>query len=575
MTGEFLEIVEDLSPANDVNGLRPWKIAVIDDDDAVHEGTRFALRHFRFADRPMEIVGAWSAEEGRALLRKHPDIAVVLLDVVMESDAAGLDLASQIRGELGNELVRIILRTGHPGEAPEHRVVLDYDINDYKAKTELTAERLFIALTTALRSYEQLKRLDEMRIGLELIVEGASRLFDDCSLTTLAKGVLIQLNTLLAIDCAGILVMREAEDGHPTVLASTGSFIEGANKLNFDRLFAAGVKTGLPMTVEGLTQLFVRTGRGVEILVLLDHADALEPTQIELLSVFSSKLAIAFENVRLNEELREANAALENRVEQRTADLAAVNQRLDAQAALLRRVNAFKNEMLGMVAHDLKNPLAVVLGRTEMLSTISRDLPEPNATLVSTQLNYIRTAANRMTRIVDVSIAEALADAFDIALDRRRVDLAAIVRSAAGLYSGLCEAKEQSLHVECPKRLLVTCDPDRMAEAIENLLSNAIKYAPIGGAIAIALNAGERAVTIRVDDSGPGLTQEDVMRVFGRFQRLSAQPTGGESSTGLGLSIVRRIAELHGGNVEVIEKGGLGGASFAIVLPLGPQEAAL
>ncbi|MDY8110168.1 DUF3369 domain-containing protein [Fulvimarina sp. 2208YS6-2-32] len=572
MAGDFLELIDAPSGAASSVAAKPWKIAIIDDDEAVHEGTSFALKHFEFEHRPMALIGARSAADGYALLADHPDTAVVLLDVVMENDSAGLDLARKIRSDLGNEFVRIILRTGHPGEVPEHRIVLDYDINDYKAKTELTAEKLYISITAALRSFEQLKRLDETRHGLELIVDGADALFDDRSLRTLAHGILIQLNTLLAIDCSGILVLREAANGSHSVLASTGSFADRLAELDFEGLFTKAGSIRHPLHVDTLTQLFVRTGGGAEILVLLDSAAALTQTQIDLVSVFSSKLAIAIDNARLYDELRIANADLEDRVAERTADLAAANERLDAQAGLLRRVNAFKNEILGTVAHDLKNPLAVILGRGEMLSSIAKTIPEPKATMILTQVENIRTAAQRMIRIVDVSMADALADALDITLDRRRTDLAAIIRNAASLAATLCEEKDQRLDTSLPQRLAVICDPDRMAEAVENLLSNAVKYAPVGGRILVTLAASEFEAVIRVDDTGPGLTQEDAMRVFGRFQRLSAQPTAGEASTGLGLSIVRRIVELHGGSVGVVENGELGGASFSITLPLVPER---
>ncbi len=153
-----------------------WTIAVIDDDPAVHDGTRFALYDYTLNGQSLEILSAYSAEEGRALMRANPQVAVILLDVVMETDDAGLGLVDYIRTELKNETVRIILRTGQPGQAPERRVIVDYDINDYKAKTELTADKLFTALTAALRSYQQLQRMVETRRGLEMIVEGASTL---------------------------------------------------------------------------------------------------------------------------------------------------------------------------------------------------------------------------------------------------------------------------------------------------------------------------------------------------------------------------------------------------------------
>ena len=517
----------------------------------------------------MELIGARSAEAGLTLLRDNPDTAVILLDVVMETDDAGLRLARAIRQELGNEIVRIILRTGQPGQAPEHRIVVDYDINDYKAKTELTAEKLFTTLTAALRSYEQLKRLDDTRIGLEMIVAASAALFDDRSLKTLAHGVLIQLNALLELETAGILVLREGGADAHAILASLGRFAETSlPRFDYAAAFLEASTAGGPLRKDGLIFLYVRTGGGAEILVALETDAVLSDTQVSLVSVFSAKLAIAFDNARLYDELRQANDALEARVEQRTAELRAANERLEAQGALLKRVNAFKNEMLGTIAHDLKNPLAVVLGRAEMLATLSKDLVEPTRTMLANQIEHVRNAANRMTRIVDVSIADALADALDIHVNRRHTDLAEIARSVADLNSHLAEAKNQTMEIRLDQRLPVACDPDRMTEAIDNLVSNAVKYAPMGGRIAIEAAEEAGIARITVSDSGPGLRGDDIMRLFGRFQRLSAQPTGGESSTGLGLSIVRRIVDLHEGDVEVVENGPLGGASFTITLPL-------
>src|SRR5947199_4154461 len=191
-----------------------WKVAVIDDEPAVHEGTRFALSDYRLNGQGIQILSAYSAAEGRQLLRKHADVAVVLLDVIMESDTAGLELVEFIRKELKNETVRLILRTGQPGQAPERRVIVDYDINDYKAKTELTADKLFTALTAALRSHQQLERMVQTRRGLEIIIEAASALFDFKSMQRLAEGVLTQIASLLNVDCARILVLRKGQNAH-------------------------------------------------------------------------------------------------------------------------------------------------------------------------------------------------------------------------------------------------------------------------------------------------------------------------------------------------------------------------
>ena len=156
---DVLHLIDDSGAAPEVAPVRKWKIAVIDDDQAVHEGTRFALSDYNLHGATLEILSAYSAAEGRILMRDNPDVAAVLLDVIMETDVAGLDLVEYIRNDIKNETVRIILRTGQPGQAPERRVIVQYDINDYKAKTELTADKLFTSLTAALRSYQQLERM--------------------------------------------------------------------------------------------------------------------------------------------------------------------------------------------------------------------------------------------------------------------------------------------------------------------------------------------------------------------------------------------------------------------------------
>src|SRR5436305_13903529 len=121
---DLVQLIDDSAePA--AGPARPWTVAVIDDDPAVHDGTRFALYDYTLNGQGLEILSAYSAEEGRALMRAHPQVAVILLDVVMETDDAGLGLVNYIRSELKNETVRIILRTGQPGQAPERRVIVD------------------------------------------------------------------------------------------------------------------------------------------------------------------------------------------------------------------------------------------------------------------------------------------------------------------------------------------------------------------------------------------------------------------------------------------------------------------
>jgi signal transduction histidine kinase len=145
----------------------PWKILVVDDEAEIHQVTHLALQRFTYADRDLTFLAAYSAWEAKQVLAEHPDVAVILLDVIMESMHAGLDLVKHIRDDLGNRVVRIILRTGQPGEAPEEAVIRLYDINDYKTKTELTRQRLAAAMLISLRVYQHLLQAEENRRELE------------------------------------------------------------------------------------------------------------------------------------------------------------------------------------------------------------------------------------------------------------------------------------------------------------------------------------------------------------------------------------------------------------------------
>jgi signal transduction histidine kinase len=494
----------------------------------------------------------------------------------METDTAGLELVEFIRNELKNETVRIILRTGQPGQAPERRVIVDYDINDYKAKTELTADKLFTTMTAALRSHQQLQRMVETRRGLEIIIEAASRLFDLKSLQRLAEGVLTQIASLLNADCAGILVLREAQNQPETfsVLAGSGCY---------SRFIGTDVSQMIDHDVRGRVEdafrrrrhefsdrrsvLYIMTLSGREIVVVLEAARTLSDTDRALVEIFCSRLSIAFDNVSLYEQLQRANTRLEERVANRTRDLTNANRRLAAQWARLRQANTFKSEILGTVAHDLKNPLGVILGRTEILKEMIADAGALDDH-VKAQIAHIRDAANRLTEMVDDLVSDAMADALDITVRREPVDIAALVQEVAEANRPLAARKKQTIKVTAAPNHSAPCDSDRIREAIDNLVSNAVKYSPLGGAIDLLVEQEPNGIMVEVRDRGAGLSPEDISRLFGRFQRLSAKPTAGESSTGLGLSIVKRIVDLHGGRITVESAGPGKGAAFKMTLPM-------
>lgn len=163
---------------DETSGNSPWIILIVDDDAEVHSFTRLALRTFTYEDKPLEFLSAYSAREASEILTQRDDIAVILLDVVMETPTAGLDLVETIRYRFKNTMTRIIIRTGQPGVAPERFVIDHYDINDYKEKTELTSERLYVTIRSALSQYKQIIELlnKKNEIYTTLITDSLTRL---------------------------------------------------------------------------------------------------------------------------------------------------------------------------------------------------------------------------------------------------------------------------------------------------------------------------------------------------------------------------------------------------------------
>ncbi|MDH5444444.1 MAG: response regulator [Gammaproteobacteria bacterium] len=138
---------------------RTWKVLIVDDDDVVHQVTSMVLSDYSFEGEPVQILKSYSGFECRRIMQNSPDIAVVIMDVVMETDTAGLDAIKYIREELGNHSVRIIVRTGQPGQLPEKIIVAEYDINGYLEKADLTAAKLYDNLDSSLQAYKEINNL--------------------------------------------------------------------------------------------------------------------------------------------------------------------------------------------------------------------------------------------------------------------------------------------------------------------------------------------------------------------------------------------------------------------------------
>lgn len=152
-----------------------WKVLIVDDEIEIHDITKLALKEFIFENKSITFFSAYSGKEAKEIIKNNDDIALILLDVVMETEEAGLAVVKYIRDILNNKIVRIILRTGQPGQIPEDVVIVNYDINDYKSKTELTNKKLFTTVVTALRSFSSLNQIESSKSELEKIAAASAR----------------------------------------------------------------------------------------------------------------------------------------------------------------------------------------------------------------------------------------------------------------------------------------------------------------------------------------------------------------------------------------------------------------
>ncbi len=460
---------------------KPLVVLVVDDDEAIHTVTRYALKHFTFQEQRIEILSAYSAAEARQILASTPNIAVILLDVVMDGRDAGLQLVKHIRNELCNSFVRIVLRTGQPDEAPEFEVIRHYDINDYRSKTELSDVRLMTVITVALRAYKHMVELEKFRYQLEILVDERT---------------------------------QELQHTH-------------------------------------------------------------------------KNLQYAYD--KLNETNTELHA-----------------------------VNQFKTQILSVVAHDLKNPVSAITGFAG-IALFELENQEFSRELLHTALHSIETTSSSMMSLITNLLDSAAIEMGEMSVVPDNFYLGSLVGAVTDSFSELAERKNQHIQIELEENILITADSQRLRQVFENLLSNAIKYSPLNSTVHVRLYSSpakrspansspaklhekkphssitemskemseemktetttviptdrktemQHIARIEVEDQGPGISEEDKALMFRFFQRLSAHPTGGESSHGVGLAIAKKIVALHNGKiwVESRKDEGIPGTTFVVELP--------
>lgn len=545
---DFLDEWQEKPESPPSGALPPWDVLVVDDDPAVLTVTSLVLKDVTFGGRALAFTEATSAAEARTHLART-EFAVLLLDVVMETERAGLDLVRHLREEIGNTRTRIIVRTGQPGCAPEERVIHDYDINDYREKTALTARGLESSVVAALREYRHIRELDEARAALH-----AERALGRAVLDAMPSAVVV-------CDARGRIHYWNHE----------------AEKLSG---LAASEVMGFPLSD-------IAPALQLDAALLQEAARTMAPLRQARHASRRGRFT-TYRDVMFYPAMTTEGRWLVVRIED-------VSDRVRMESLMLQTEKMLSlGGLAAGMAHEINNPLSVIMQGAE---TVQRRL--------SSGLEGNKAAAERLG--LDLDIMQAYLE------DRRVLrfvnGIAEAGRRAAGIVDNMlsfgrgdegrrCETDinrvvERALelaahHYDLKKkydfRLIriirqfddtlppVSCNPIEMEQVIFNLLQNAAQvlyeHPPQDEVPTITLltRSLDRSVEISVTDNGPGVPHEHMRRIFEPF--FTTKPPG--EGTGLGLSVSYFIiTEHHGGTLRLERlRQPEHGARFIISLPL-------
>lgn len=313
---DFSDFYDDDEQSTTVT-LEPWNILIVDDEEDIHRSTKLALSKFEFEGKKLSFFHAYSAAEAKEILTGSDDFALVFVDVVMESEHSGLDLIKTIRTELQNTKSRLIIRTGQPGYAPEDEVIQQYDINDYRNKTELTASKLKNSCYTALRSYRDLCNLERSQYGLEEVILATSKFQQSTNHTEFSSHILSHIVAVSQLDgelCCCVAVTENSimqKESDYRVLAASG--IDNPLNIDFKQLpedvqqaFELAIATESSVRSDDYFVGYFCTNTGTINLMYVSSPSKLSAIEHNILEYFSNSVAVSYENMTLRATVQES-----------------------------------------------------------------------------------------------------------------------------------------------------------------------------------------------------------------------------------------------------------------------------
>ena len=489
---------------------KKWKVMIIDDEKDVHTVTYFALSNYVYKGKGLEFISAYTEEEAKKLLSVHPDIAVILLDVVMEKEDSGLKLVEYIRSVLKNRSVRIILRTGHPGQAPEDEVMFSYDINDYKEKTELTDKKFITTITSALSNYSDIITIESYKESLQKSENKYRILIENLPQRIFYKdrdSIYVSCNENYAKDLninSNEIEGKTDYDFYPNELAEK-------YKDDDKRIIELG-------KIEEIEEKYIKDGKELLIQTIKTPIRNVKGNIIGILGVFwdiTEKAALQLEIIR-------------------------------------SRQLASLGELAAGVAHEVNNPINGIINWAQIQFNKSDDGSEEKEIA-----NWIIKEGNRIAYIVSSLLSFARHS--DVNDRRQNVKICEVLSETFILIEAQMFKDGVIIKKEIPHELPeINLDHQKIQQVFLNILTNA-RYAlnqkyPKAHNNKILDIIGEKTminnfpyITIIFYDRGTGIPSNIRNNVLESFFTIKPKGYG----TGLGLSISNSIIKNHGGELII------------------------
>ena len=309
------------TPIEKVNKTKLWRILVIDDDESVHQVTRLVLADAIIENRALDIVSAYSSKQAREILLEEDDFCMAFVDVVMETDHAGLELVEWIRNRLKNQAIRLILRTGQAGSAPEAKVIKEFDINDYKEKTDFTAGKMTTTVYASIRAYRDIMTIQRSLDAFKQLIKTTHDLLKINQFKPFGSAALDHLLTLMEVDSSALYIARSQlefdETSSNLIIACTGKYVSESDSLessdismDVKQLIQQAFDNKSHHTTDEIFVGYYETSDNSASVLYIEFEDDAEHFKANLAEIFATNVALILDSLSKQHEIENTQKEL-------------------------------------------------------------------------------------------------------------------------------------------------------------------------------------------------------------------------------------------------------------------------